>query len=238
MILAKACHDLDLLVWLAGGAPVSLVSTGSRSWFRAQDAPPGAPARCTDGCPAEAGCPYSAPRIFLVRFGAGRGWPGSVLTPEPGPETLRKALLEGPYGRCVYHSDNDVLDQQGVMLDFPDGLRAHLTVTAFSEVSTRHLRLQGTHGELVGDFTAGRLERIRFLDGSTREVPLSAPGSTGHGGGDGALMEDFVARLALGRSGGAVPEAPTALAVSLASHRLALWAEDSRKQGGMPRALG
>ena len=60
MILAKCCHDLDLLTWYLGEPIQELSSTGGLRHFRVENAPAGAPARCTDGCPAEATCPFYA----------------------------------------------------------------------------------------------------------------------------------------------------------------------------------
>jgi predicted dehydrogenase len=65
MILAKCCHDLDLLVWLTGRFPTRLSSHGSLIHFRPENAPQGAPERCTDGCPIEQTCPFYAPAIYV-----------------------------------------------------------------------------------------------------------------------------------------------------------------------------
>jgi predicted dehydrogenase len=65
MILAKSCHDLDILVWLLGAGPIRLSSIGSLMHFRPENAPPGAPKRCTDGCPAAASCPFYAPAYYI-----------------------------------------------------------------------------------------------------------------------------------------------------------------------------
>src|SRR5579872_777399 len=67
MILAKCCHDLDLIVWMTADNPVRrLHSFGSLSHFRPEQAPPGATERCTDGCPAAESCPFYAPRVYLT----------------------------------------------------------------------------------------------------------------------------------------------------------------------------
>lgn len=228
MILAKACHDLDLVVWLAGAEPERLESLGGQTWFHPGNRPVGAPDRCTDGCPVEATCAYAAPRIYLDRFGAARGWPCDVLTPDPTPETVREALETGPYGRCVYACDNDVADQQAVLLAFPGGLHATLSVSAFTEENTRRVELQGTEGLLRGVLDAGPLELTRFRDRVTEAIPVEPAGPGAHGGGDHALMADFTARLARLRAGEPVAAARTALAESLASHRLAFQAEAAR----------
>lgn len=64
MILAKCCHDLDILLWLLDSSCERLSSTGSLIHFRPENAPPGAPQRCLDGCPASRECPYYAPWVY------------------------------------------------------------------------------------------------------------------------------------------------------------------------------
>ena len=65
MILAKCCHDLDLIAWFAGAKPKKINSIGSLSHFRPENAPLGTPGRCTDGCPAEKDCMYNAVDTYL-----------------------------------------------------------------------------------------------------------------------------------------------------------------------------
>jgi predicted dehydrogenase len=65
LLLAKCCHDLDLIGWILGEQALSVQSTGALRHYRPENAPPGAPARCTAGCPAEQDCPWYAPRLYL-----------------------------------------------------------------------------------------------------------------------------------------------------------------------------
>lgn len=64
MILTKCCHDFDILYWNLG-ACTRVSSLGSLNHFRAENAPAGAPDRCTNGCPASDDCPWYAPRLYL-----------------------------------------------------------------------------------------------------------------------------------------------------------------------------
>lgn len=230
MLLAKACHDLDLLRWLVGAPCERVASAGSLHHFHAAAAPPGATERCLDGCPVEPACPYSAPRIYLGRYAARPVWPNLVLDPAPTPERLLEALREGPYGRCVYRCDNDVADHQVVLLDFVGGVRVSLTVTAFSAEITRTVRAWGTHGEVAGHMGRGELVWRDFRDGSERRESLGGAGDD-HTGADRAFALDWFERLAGRRSGAAATE----LAVSLESHRMAFAAERARHAGSWER---
>ncbi|HKI58038.1 MAG TPA: Gfo/Idh/MocA family oxidoreductase [Trueperaceae bacterium] len=231
MILAKSCHDLDILRWLAGDRCTSLTSVGGLAHFRPENAPEGSTERCTDGCAVERTCPYSAIRIYLERFGGSDDWPNSVVAPGGDERALMTALRDGPYGRCVYRSDNDVVDHQLVQLRFANDVKASLTVHAFSERITRDIHLAGTHGEIHGNLEAGRLELDDFARGRSERIDVGGAGAR-HGGGDDGLVVDFLERLwRRRRGGGAEGDAPSGLAESVESHRMAFAAEASRKEG-------
>lgn len=227
MILAKACHDLDLLRWLVGRPCERVASFGGLTHFRPENAPPGATERCSDGCAVERSCPYSAQRIYLERFGAAPGWPNDVVSIDPDPERLRLALAQGPYGRCVYHCDNDVADQQTVALGFAGGASASLTVSAFTETSTRTVHVMGSHGEVHGHMERGELLLHDFASGRSELIRSHA--GRGHREADEALMRDFIARL----RGGATGPALTDLEASVESHFMAFAAERARQEGAV-----
>jgi predicted dehydrogenase len=229
MLLAKACHDLDLLLWWVGAPVVRLASQGGLAHFRPEHAPAGARERCLD-CPVT-DCPFDARAIYQARFAGARGWPISVITPDPSPAGVAAALREGPYGRCVYLGENDVADHQSVLLEFANGVHATLTVNAFHPEVDRKLRFGFAHGELRAELRAGLLELRHHRDGALRVVPLAEEAdAAGHGGGDAALMADVCARAAARLAGRDLPS-PTALATALASHRLAFAAEVARERG-------
>ena len=150
MLLTKSCHDLDWIYYIMGSRPWTAVSSfGSLKHFRPEEAPPGAAERCLD-CPVEADCPYSAKRIYLEVLRRGyTGWPVDVLTPDPTPESVLDALRTGPYGRCVYHCDNDVVDHQVVAMEFEGGQTATFTMMAFTRMRHRETRIFGTRLRLL-----------------------------------------------------------------------------------------
>lgn len=163
MLLAKACHDLDLLRWFAGAPCVRVYSAGGLRHFRAENVPSGAPARCIDGCPHADTCPFHAPRFYIERLALTDGPPVSAISVDTSPEGRERALREGPYGRCVYRCDNDVADHQVATLEFANGVTASLTVSAFTPDNTRTIKLMGTRGELGGRLDTGAIELRRFL---------------------------------------------------------------------------
>jgi predicted dehydrogenase len=231
MLLAKACHDLDLLRWFCGAACERVSSVGGLSHFRAENAPAGAPPRCTDGCPAADDCAFYAPRFYVERLAGVSGWPVSAITVDPSPEGRMRALREGPYGRCVYHCDNDVADHQQVLLEFANGVTATLTVSAFTADNTRTIKLMGTRGEIRGRLDSGEIELRTFHPEQLEQVGVSADEVGGHAGGDEALMAAFCADVARRRAGEAGESSLTSLQESLESHRIAFAAERARVEG-------
>jgi predicted dehydrogenase len=163
MILAKACHDLDLLRWFAGDRCTAVASFGGLRHFRADQAPARATLRCTDGCPVAPECPFDAVRFYVERLASVTEWPVSVVTSDPSREGRLTALRTGPYGRCVYRCDNDVADHQVLALEFANGVRATLTVSGLTADATRTIRISGTRGELRGRLDTGEIEVRRFL---------------------------------------------------------------------------
>lgn len=228
MILAKSCHDMDILHWLAGSKCLSVASYGHLSYFRPESAPPGAPKRCLDGCPAARECPYYAPDIYLIENG---GWKAEAASSDPSYEARYKAMLEGPFGRCVYHCDNDVVDHQVVSMEFENEVTAVFTMSAFTERTSRTLKLMGTQGEIRATMESNEIE-VRRFGGSSEKIVLADPqGHVGHGGGDFRLVQDFLDTV---RSNGARSSATSAQA-SLHSHLMAFASERSRVEKRMVR---
>lgn len=192
MIIAKTCHDLDILKWLTGRRCVRVTCAGGLHLFRPEKAPSGAPARCTDGCPHEAECPYSALDIY-----ARKRWHLHVfdLDATASEEAILEKLRTTGYGRCVYRCDNDQPDHLVATLTFEGGVTASFTMDAFTPWGGRRTRVMGTEGYIEGDGTAFTIHRFR--SGQKLQWRFEPPESgnykdNGHAGGDLALMRDFL----------------------------------------------
>jgi len=192
VLLAKSCHDLDLLIWLAQGRPARVASFGRLSGYTEARAPQGAPERCTQGCPVQTSCAHDAVRFYLGPDDAlATAWPWSDVSPDPSREARRRALETGPYGRCVYRCDNDALDHQLVAVEFEDGLTASFSVHGHAAHESRVLRITGERGELRGVLERGELELSHpGAFESARERISGSP--LGHFGGDVGLIAHFV----------------------------------------------
>lgn len=201
MLLAKCCHDTDIIAWLFSGVPaVRVASFGSLKQFRPENAPAGSGKRCLVDCKIEATCPYSARANYITQgLWSFYAWEpiehlgGGNATEEQKLESLR---TDNPFGRCVWHCDNDVVDHQSVIVEFANGCTASHDMFGATSRPTRTIHIIGTEGEIEGDMEAGKLlvrkpHTERGHEYSEEPLEINVKGD-GHGGGDSRLIEDFV----------------------------------------------
>jgi predicted dehydrogenase len=223
IILSKSCHDLDILRWWIGKKCTHISSFGSLSWFKKENAPEGSTKRCTDGCLVEGTCPYSAIKIYHKKRGYNHVLDLPVEESLKG-EAIMEQLRTGPYGRCVYHCDNDVADHQVVNMQFEDGITCGFNMEAFTNYHGRRTRIMGTMGCLVGDeeiLTIGDFKNDQIENWITKD---HADNKGGHGGGDWKLMRDFL--NAVDKSDETLLS--STLEASMDSHKMGFAAEKSR----------
>jgi predicted dehydrogenase len=227
MLLAKSCHDLDWLRHIMGVRATAVSSFGSLKHFRKNEQPKGAADRCLD-CSVEKPCPYSAKKIYIDRFDAGhKWWPVSVITTDLTRDGIISALRNGPYGRCVYASDNDVVDNQVVSLQWEGNRTSVFTMTAFTEMTGRISRIFGTKGQLTGDDE--NINHYDFLTGKTETINANTTDTSilgGHGGGDYGLMQHFTKAL-LTKDPSHILSGPQE---TLETHLMVFRAEQARKE--------
>lgn len=257
-LLTKCCHDVDLLLWWAGGHQPAFVSShGSLVAFRKRNKPveAGGATNCL-ACPAERSCLYSAKRIYVEEQLRGRGelgWPNKVVAPEIEGEEMGRAeeILMGRlaedydiedggrswYGRCVFEAGNEVVDNQVVVLEWEDGEEgaaktATLTMVAHTErICERFTKVYGTRGEVTSD---GRTVSVcDFKSGETRVYVPEVDEESGHGGGDAGLAGAFVDAVEAVLGGMSVEEAQRRFVgceveEAVRAHEVVFWAEDAR----------
>ncbi len=201
-LLAKSCHDLDLLCWLNGDTcPESVYSTGARTIFVPERAPEGAGSRCLVDCPVERDCPYSCRKLYLENdcmpflTWANMDVPFEDVT----PEQKRQKLLTDIYGRCAYKLDGDLLDHQSVLIRFRDGSTAGMSLVSGASKAVRRLHIIGTEGELEGELESNQLTLRQYnpqtLLYDEEKFDVSEQVCSGHSGGDMRLIADFIGRM-------------------------------------------
>lgn len=223
MILAKSCHDMDILLWFTGKHCNKISSFGSLIHFKKENAPEGSTERCTDDCKVENECPYSALKLYMNMEKT--DWPISTISNDLSYEGRIKTLKEGPYGRCVYRCNNDAVDHQVVSLEFDGGVTASFTMSAFTNPG-RRIRIMGTMGEIAGD--KNMIEVTNFRNGERKKISISESDiKSGHGGGDFGLVSAFIKAIINNDKS----YISSTLEVSLESHKMAFAAEESRVIG-------
>ena len=232
MILAKCCHDMDILLWLTGKKCRYVSSYGDLYLFRPEKAPEGAALRCTDDCKVKDTCPYNAENFYIRdRLLKGRDkWPVNILNSYPTVENITEALKTGNYGRCVYHSDNDVVDHQVVNALMDDGVTINFTMSAFTSTGGRTMKIMGTMGDITADMDENWIRIGEFgKEPEVIDVRALATDFSGHGGGDFRMVEELLDDILEDKEPGC---GLTSIDKSLESHYLALAAEDSRLNNG------
>lgn len=221
MLLAKSCHDIDYLHYLLGRRCLKVSSFGALTYFRPENAPANAGERCVD-CAAEPSCRYSAIRHYVD--GDREAWPAGIVSLDHSREAHYEAIRTGPYGRCVWKCDNDVVDHQTVNLLFQDDVTATFTMTAFTSDGGRRLRINGALGELA--FDEKKIVVRIFGEDAVETINLTAGPGT-HGGGDQRIADEFVDALHSRDDTRLVANAQE----SLKTHSVVFAAEKSRLEG-------
>ena len=233
MIMAKCCHDLDIIQWLLDKPCKRVQSFGSLTHFTAANAPDGAPRRCADGCPVGDTCPYNAVKLYYDD--KDNDWFRCACTRDiaknniPTDDEVMTALQTTDYGLCVYHANNDVVDHQVVNMEFAGGATVSFSMNAFN-CGGRYIRLFGTKGELFGNADGSELTLFTFADReyhrlSTLEVDESIV--SGHGGGDEGIVCELYDYLSDNYTGFCAAD----IDISAKNHLIGFAAEQARHSG-------
>ncbi len=226
IIMQKSCHDLDILLWLTGAHCTKVAAFGSLTHFKKSNAPKGSGQRCLD-CSVAKDCRYDAWTSYRSVLG---DWPADVVCLEQTEEALREALKTGPYGRCVYHCDNNVCDHMSMILEFDNDVTATFALTAHTSACHRHIHIMCENGEIEAD-DGQRKIIVRHHVSSQAEtfeeriINIRTNGS-GHGGGDAGIMEDFTSCIS-----GTGMDSRSSISRSVESHLMACAIEEARLTG-------
>lgn len=238
MLLSKCSHDLDIMAWMLNGIqPEKVSSIGTVSQFKEDMAPEGAGTHCLLDCPVERECIFSAKRLYLEHP---QRWANNIwhecgcvgIAEEEKEQVLRKP--DNPYSQCVYLRNLQIVDHQSMMVSFANGALGTFSMVGGSSASGRRIHITGTKGEIYGTFEDQRYT-VSLIDpkeaGGKKEYVVdvsSAQKGNAHGGGDQAIVRDFISILN--------NEKPslccTTLDDSMIGHQLVFMAEKSRERGG------
>ena len=198
IIIAKSCHDMDMMRWLVNKPCKSVSAYGGLKLFKRENAPDGSTERCLD-CPVESQCPYSAKKIYLQRrqFLYVFDIPDNDCKNHKYDSLILDKLRTSDYGRCVYRCDNDQCDHFVASLEFDNNITGAFSMEAFTATGGRLTRIMGTKGRIEGD-----MKKFTVTDFLTNKKLVwnkdisSLPGYEGHAGGDFGIVKDFVLAVA------------------------------------------
>jgi predicted dehydrogenase len=216
IILAKSCHDTDIIRWLVNSPVHDVHCFGNLRWFTNANAPEGSTEKCTDGCAVEHMCPYSALQIYLRDR---KRLYVFDLPDNPSDASIIEKLNSTDYGRCVYRMDNDQPDHLTVNMLFANGVTAAFSMEAHVSYEGRRTRIMGSLGDIVGD-----METFVMTDFKTRKKTSWRLKTDTHGGGDQRLIRDFVQAVSQQDK----KLLSSSIDVSVESHLVAFAAERSR----------
>ena len=220
IFLSKCCHDVDILLWMTGVHPAEPASPGASAgfpgastgvsgvsseggltFFCPEKAPEGAAERCLD-CPLQESCSWSATDLYLRRG----LWTDSFfpLSGETKEEAVLREVRTGRYGRCAFHSGNDVADWQRVRVFTREGVTLDIEMDGLSPDEGRRTILTGTRGRIIADGAVITVEPWPDrpavpIDTSSQpeilseHIDLSAEAALPfHAGADFLLVDDFL----------------------------------------------
>lgn len=225
MIVAKCSHDTDIMNYLLDGRKCNKISSfGSLSYFKPENAPKGAAERCEE-CIHNKTCIYSAYK-YLEDRKLRKNFRDIIMRTENHDEFL-KYMLATPYGRCVYHCDNNVADHQVVIMEYEGGVTASWQASAFTLDTIRETKIMGTKGEIEGCLDEDQFILRDFATANETLVKVHTP-KTLHSGGDECIMETFIRGIKDSKDRNLMYSAK----LSLQGHQMAYAAEESRINGG------
>jgi Oxidoreductase family, NAD-binding Rossmann fold len=219
IILAKACHDMDLMAWYVDSKCLRVSSFGAQNTLIPKNRPKGAPDRCGKHCPHAATCPYEVHKLYQQDKALHLA---KIIKNEYG--SLEKGLAESDYGRCVYSMDNDVMETQTTLLEFENGIHVSFHLSAFTDEISRYLHLNGTEGEIRGNTLTRSITVKRYDELEERFIQIGESDSM-HEGGDAGIVKGFIEEVMMNK----IEDGRTSIDKSIMSHLMSLAAESSRK---------
>ena len=200
LLLAKSCHDVDIMCWLNNNTSPKYVSSfGGRYYFKKENAPEGATEKCFD-CPHEKTCYFSAYNCYVKA-----NFSNELTHFEKGnmsEDEINRMVRDSDFGYCVYMiNKSNVVDRQVVNVEFSNGSICTFMLTGGVQEPCRTISVIGTKGEITGKLEDGiiylKKDKIASTIPDVTKIDVNAQvhsGNrlTGHSGGDYEIMKSLV----------------------------------------------
>jgi predicted dehydrogenase len=185
--VTKACHDMDLLNWMAGAEPQSVYATANLSHYQPN---PKAAQQCRH-CKIQHECPD----YFDIFAHQPNSWEElwknvRMVTEKNGGE---------PADLCLFNAKKDTFDNGIAVVTYKNDIRATYTVNVLASRTTRQTRIIGTDGMVEADMERGTIEETQRHSGKKCVYDLREMMSSGHGGADDRMIKDFLHTCELGK---------------------------------------
>lgn len=178
--VTKACHDFDILNWLAGCSAQNIYATAGLSHYRPKA---NAARRCRD-CSLKFDCP---------------DFDDISYTANNELEETRKLIRLAeekkggePSDLCLYSSNKDTIDNGIAVINYKNGIRATYTLNVIAARTTRQLRIVGSEGMLEADLEKATIECTERHTRRKINYDLKEMSKGGHGGADDRMIKDFL----------------------------------------------
>lgn len=228
IIVQKCCHDFDIIYWLMNDKCVSVSSFGGLTYFNQNNKPTDSADYCVD-CKIK-DCLYNSIDLYTK-------YPSSLdaYDFEQTPEGVKKLLSDkgNPYSRCIFKTNNNVMDHQIVNMLFEKGGTAQLSMTAFNQDGGRTIKIHGTLGTVEGKLEDGKIY-VRLYDKEfgvkdyDKVIDVNKGDYASHSGGDDNIVKDIIEYFEDEKSNVNVSDVNDALM----SHKMAFCSEESRIENG------
>lgn len=239
-LLAKCCHDIDLLCWLNNTTvPASISSMGGRNFFVPEKAPKGAGTRCLVDCPKEIRekCVYDVQSMYLDNCRIPQypwqctGKNHEDVTEEEKIESLK---TNNPHGECIYKAGGDIVDHQNVMITYANGSTAVHSLMLGSMRAGRSIWIQGTEGEIEGWIEDDKIyvrkycrDNADYTETVIMVTERDLQGTDAHFGGDRGLVQEFY-NMMLGKEASV---SRTTIDDSINGHLVCYIADEAMEEG-------
>ena len=234
LLLAKSCHDLDIMCWLNNNsAPHYVSSFGSQRYFKEKDAPSDATELCED-CPHQNDCYFSSKNMYIKA-----DFSNELTRIDKNTQSekeIKEYLRNCNYGRCVYKiKEFNLVDRQVVNVEFNNGSICSFTLVGGAPEACRTISVIGTKGEITGKFEEGiiylKKDKVNTTIPEVRRIDVNESIHNdglmlGHAGGDYEIMKTLLSHL----NGNRDIITITKLSDSINGHLVAYAADEAREQ--------